>query len=494
MQNNSKQSQTTKLYPPVVSVLGHVDHGKTTLLDAIRKTNIVSGETGGITQAIGASEIEIMHEGTKRQITFIDTPGHEAFANMRSQGVSAADIVLLIVAADDGVMPQTKESIEKIKQAQIPYIAVITKIDMEGASVEKAKQQLLRENVLFEGLGGEVPFIGVSAKTGERIQDLLDLILLVYDVSHIKKNENEDFLGVVIEAKLDKRRGNVATVVVKKGMLNLGEKIYSLDQEVGKVRAIYNPMSQQVKELKPGEAGELLGLKLVLEAGTVLLTKPGEALLPEKQEQSLVPSSPHDLAQFFGSAESKTLSIVLKTETSGELEAIKNSLPEGVTVISEGQGDITLADVLLAKDLEALILGFKVGIAPDVKRLAESEKVFYKTYRIIYELLDEIDDVQAMISEEGQEVVRGRGTVLAEFPTNEGKILGIKVDEGRLAVGDDVRIVHGEKVIGESKIASIKRGKTPVKEAGRDSECGVTITPYVDFSLGDAIIAHNKKK
>ena len=228
---------TDNKYAPVVSVLGHVDHGKTTLLDALRKSTIASREHGGITQSIGTSEVETLHEGKNRKITFIDTPGHAAFENMRSQGVSAADIVLLIVAADDGIMPQTRESIAKILEAKIPFIVVFTKIDMPGAQIEKVKQQILGEGILLEGLGGEVPFIGVSAKTGEHIQDLLDLILLAYDLSGIKKDENRDFMGVVIDAEADKRRGIVATVIVKEGHIDVGKPLYVHGKVVGKVRA-----------------------------------------------------------------------------------------------------------------------------------------------------------------------------------------------------------------------------------------------------------------
>ncbi len=273
----------SKFYPPVISVLGHVDHGKTTLLDTIRKTNIATREAGGITQRVGASEIEVNHEGKKRSITFIDTPGHEAFSNMRSQGVSAADIVLLIVASDDGIKPQTKESIELIRSANIPFIVVFTKSDAPRAQIEKVKQEVIRENILLEGLGGDVPYIAVSAKTGEKIQDLLDLILLIYDLSAIQKDEKEPFLGVIIDSKTDKRRGIVSSLVVKSGLLKVSDKLYIQGKEVGKVRAIVNTFGKQEKEAAPGSAIELLGLTETLSAGTVLFTQPNAAYLKRDQ-------------------------------------------------------------------------------------------------------------------------------------------------------------------------------------------------------------------
>ena len=275
MDNRTPDSSndTTSQFPPVVSVLGHVDHGKTTLLDTIRKSSIATGEAGGITQAIGASKVEIVHEGKKRNITFIDTPGHEAFSNMRSHGVSASDIVLLVVASDDGIKPQTKESIEKILASKLPYIVVITKMDAPGANIEKVKQELAKEGVLLEGLGGDVPFIGVSAKTGNKIVDLLDLIVIVYDFSEIIKDASTPFTGVIIEAKLDKRRGILASLIVKNGKISIGDKIYTEAKEVGKIKALIDAAGQQVKEANPGDAIEIMGLTEVLKSGSIINTQ-----------------------------------------------------------------------------------------------------------------------------------------------------------------------------------------------------------------------------
>lgn len=493
---NDQQSQgadTSSNFPPVVSVLGHVDHGKTSLLDAIRKTDVASGEHGGITQRIGASKIEIEHEGKKRNITFIDTPGHEAFFTMRAQGVNASDIALLVVAADDGIKPQTKESIEKIKESKVPYIVVITKIDKETAQIEKVKQMLLGENILLEGLGGEVPYIGVSSKTGDKIKDLLDLILLVYDLHGPKKDSKAPFMGVVIDSKMDKRRGAVSTVIVRQGKLAAGGKLFKHEKELGKIRALFGASGQPVKEAYPGDAAEILGLTQVLDTGSIVWDKP-QTPAEEKQKVASSSMSSQDLRSFFDEQDKDDLSIILKAETSGEMDAVKSSLPEGIKIAGEGQGEISVADVLLAKDLKALVIGFNAGISKEARALADSEGVFYKTYTIIYELLDEMKDAFQGLNQEEEVKIRGKGEILAEFPTAVGKILGTKVTEGRLAINDPVIVTRDDIEVGRSKISLLKRGKAEVKEVGRGLECGVTLTPFIDFQVGDVILSCSDKR
>lgn len=476
-------------FPPVVSVLGHVDHGKTTLLDSIRKTSIAQKERGGITQRIGASQIEIKHDGAIRKITFIDTPGHEAFENMRSHGVNAADIALLVVASDDGVMPQTRESITKIKDAKIPFIVVFTKIDLETANLERARQQILKEEILLEGFGGDVPSVGISARTGDKVADLLDLIILVYDLSGIKKDKNGDFLGVVIDSKQDKRRGVVASVIIKNGTFRVGEKLFDANDEVGKIKAIIDVYGKNTKEVFPGDACEILGLAGVLSAGSLLYNKPSIASHKIVEVAKRAPMS-IDIAKFLGEEENDLVPIVLKTETAAELEAVKNSLPSDIKIIFQGQGDISSSDILLAKEFKALVLGFSVSIAPDAKRMATSEKVFYKQYAIIYELIEELAVLVEELKNKGKETALGKGIILEKFEGTKGIILGVRIDEGRLRLSDNVRIVRKEKILGVSKIASIKRGKEDVKESGKNTECGIMIKPQVDFEKGDAIIAY----
>lgn len=488
------QNQTADLlnnFPPVVSVLGHVDHGKTSLLDAIRKSDIAGREHGGITQRIGTSEIEINHEGAFRRITFIDTPGHEAFFTMRSQGVSASDIALLIVAADDGVMPQTHESIQKIKEAGVPFIVVITKIDLETAQIERVKQMIMGEGILLEGLGGETPYVGVSSKTGEHIKDLLDLILLVYDLAHVEKSKDLPFLGVTIDSKLDKRRGAVSTIIVKEGAILLGKHVFRQDQDLGKVRALFDSNGKSVKEALPGHGVEILGLSEVVPTGSLLFDFPQEAVRAQETKKASTFSA-QDLKSFFDQQEKEGVSIILKAETAGEMDALKSSLPKDVTVVSEGQGEITIADILLAKDLTALVIGFNVGITKDAKALADTERVFYKEYKIIYKLLEELSDLIQGLGQEEEVKVRGRADILAEFQGATGKILGAKVLEGRLALNDPIIVTRADMEIGRGKIVLLKRGKAEVKEVAKGLECGVTLEPSIDFQVGDVLLSHSK--
>jgi translation initiation factor IF-2 len=481
-----KNINNQKSFPPVVSVLGHVDHGKTTLLDSIRKSNIVSSEAGGITQAIGASKIETLHEGKKRFITFIDTPGHEAFSNMRSHGVSASDIVLLIVAADDGVKPQTKESIEKILASKLPYIAVITKMDSPGANIESVKQQLLKEGVLLEGLGGDVPYIGVSAKTGEKIADLLELIVIVYDYAEVKKDEKQVFLGVVIEAKLDKRRGILASLIVKNGTINVSDKVFTESKEVGKVKALIDALGNQVKSATPGEAIEVMGLTEVLPAGSVINTVSATVVAFQKAVASPLPM---DLMRILSDKVLEKVPVIVKTQTSGEYEAIAGALPTDVEVVYEGRGEISTSDILMARDFNAIVVGFNVNIEKQAKVLADANKTFYRTYNIIYNLLDELTDAVTLLKERAQRKINGKAQIIATFTGNEGQILGIRTIDGKFSVGDKIIIKKGEEEGPESKIISLKQGKKDIKEIGKWTECGIMIDPQVDFTIGDMVIS-----
>lgn len=479
------ENETRKIYAPVVSVLGHVDHGKTTLLDSIRKSNIAPREAGGITQAIGASKIQVTHEGKKREITFIDTPGHEAFSNMRSHGVSASDIVLLVVAADDGIKPQTKESIEKILASKLPFIVVITKIDALGANIEKVKQEIMKEGILLEGLGGDIPYIGVSAKTGEKITDLLDLIVIVYDYSEIKKDEKGEFEGVVIEAKLDKRRGILGSLIVASGKISVGDKIFTKQKEVGKIKALVDPNGQQVKVAYPGDAVEVMGLSEVLSAGEVVNTKGATS----PQQMAVAKHTPADLMKILTTKQTEKLPVIIKTQTSGEYEAILASLPDDVEVVFEGRGEISPSDILMAKDFSAIVVGFNVGIEKQAKILADSNKTFYNTYNIIYKMLEELEDAAMLLMERAQRKIYGKAQILAKFEGNQGQIIGVRITEGRLAIGDKIVIKHGEDESEPSKILTLKQGKKDVKEVGKGNECGLTIDPEVDFTIGDMILS-----
>lgn len=472
--------KTNQEYPPVVAVLGHVDHGKTTLLDTIRKTSIADREHGGITQKIGASSVEIENDGKKRWITFIDTPGHEAFAKMRGRGAQAADIGLLIVSSVDGVMPQTKESIGLLKASGVPYIVVLTKSDDPQKNPEKAKRDLMNEEILFEGLGGDVPVIEVSSKTGANIKELLDLILLVNDL-HPKSDEISEtgpLKAIVIESKQDPKAGSKATVIIKNGTISVRDDV-TTGEVSGRVRSLILDSGKTVQSAKVGDAVEILGFERAPRVGDVVY-KGSEIKLLEESEKEIKAKNNDDY-----------ISLILVADTLGSLEAIVASLPEKMNIISKKTGDITSADVLLAKSIGALVLGFNIKIKPDVARLASTEKVLVRSYSIIYEMLDEIKDVVEGKALSLLEEVYGTAKILASFPYEKQIVMGIKVLEGRVAKGDKVRIERGDEVIGEGYINSVRIGKDQTSKVEAGLEAGIIVGPALDFTIGDMIICHS---
>lgn len=487
---DSKNLQN-EYYPPVVAVLGHVDHGKTSLLDAIRKTNIAAREHGGITQKIGASEIELIHDGKKRIITFIDTPGHQAFYQMRGRGAGAADIGLLVVSSVDGVMPQTVESIKLLKDSKIPFIVVLTKSDDPNKLPDKAKQQLLKEEVLLEGYGGDVPMIEVSAKEGVNIKELLDLILLVYE---LKKEANfypfsskGALLGIVIESSLNQKSGPLATMVIKNGILKLKDEIYA-DDAKGKVRNLFSDLGINLKEATVGQAVEVLGFEKVPKVGSVVTHTP-------KIIEPLLYKEDNDLSQEvlspFGEEDQNMLSVVLCADSQGSLEAIINSMPEKVKFVVQKTGDIEVSDVLFAKSIGAIVLGFNVKLKPEIAMLAKTEKVLVKTYNIIYEMIDEISDFVQGKLEALQEEILGIAKILAKFPFEKTLVCGIKVSEGRIAKGDKIRLLRNDEVLGESHVTSVRKGKESTSKIEAGEEGGIILSPNLDFTIGDMLISHS---
>lgn len=474
-----KKIKEIKYFPPVVAVLGHVDHGKTTLLDSIRKTTIADREHGGITQKIGASSVEIEHEGKKREITFIDTPGHEAFAKMRGRGAQAADIGLLIVSAVDGVMPQTKESIALLKASKVPYIVVLTKIDTEHTNIDKVKQQLAKEEVLLEGLGGDIPVIEVSAKTGTNIKELLDLILLVNDLHPLENVSNDSPLqAIVIESKQDPKAGAKASIVVKNGQIRIKDDI-TTGKVSGRVKSLISDSGKTINEVGVGQAVEILGFNEAPSVGDVVRRgsesaqiEAGEAKAKDVDKESLI-------------------SLILVADTLGSLEAITAALPKRANVISKKTGEITTADVLMAKSIGALVIGFNTKVRSDVQRLASTEKVLVKNYRIIYEMLDEIEDVVEGKRESLLEQVYGVAKILASFPFDKQVVMGVKVLEGRVAKGDKVRIERGDETIGEGYINSVRLGKDQTSKVEAPNEAGIIVGPALDFTIGDMVICHS---
>jgi len=470
-------------YPPVVAVLGHVDHGKTTLLDAIRKTNIAQREHGGITQKIGASTIEIEHEGNKRKITFIDTPGHEAFSKMRGRGAQAADIGLLIISAVDGVMLQTRESILLLKASKIPFIVVLTKSDSPEKNSEKVRQQLLKEEVMLENFGGDVPSIEVSAKTGSNVRQLLDLILLAFDLykesGHYKLSENNNFEGVIIESRLDPRSGSKVTAIVKNGIINVRDEVVA-ENVKGKVKNLISDSGKQVEKATVGEAVEILGFESVPAVGSIVYKK--DQLKEEVKIQEEEKAKKQEGEDF--------LSIILCADTQGSLEAIINSLPQNINIILKKTGDIEASDIFFAKSVGAIVLGFNIKLKPEVVTLAKTEKVILKGYTIIYEMINEISDFVQGKLESLQEEILGIAKVLARFPYEKTEVLGISVTEGRVAKGDKVRVLKGEEVIGESYVSSVRQGKEQISKVESGQQAGIILAPRLDFTIGDVVICH----
>lgn len=488
--NSAAKNIHQQTFPPVICVLGHVDHGKTTLLDTIRKTSVAQKEHGGITQKIGASRVEIVSEGQKRSITFIDTPGHEAFSLMRTRGAKAADIGLLVVSLTDGVMPQTKESIRLFEESKIPFIVVLTKADVTEKMPEKVKQQLLKEGVMLEGFGGDVSGIEVSAKTGFHIKELLELILLVYELNLTNKvsekpSEEAALSAIVIESRRDMRSGPLTTIVVKNGTVAISDELLS-GQIKGKVKALITDSGTQVTSATIGDAVSVLGFEDVPKVGSMVHKKH-----EIKASESSVPHQPAETqllaSSYISEKEKGSLSLILCVDALGSLEAILASLPKDVYVVSAKTGEISEADVLLGKATGSLIIGFNSKIRTEVEKLAQVEKVLFKNYSIIYELLDEIQDVLKGKKLALLEKIYGTATVLASFPFEKTQVMGIKVLDGRIAKGDKVRLARDETVIGESRIGSVRQGKNAVSKAEKGQEAGVVLSPFLDFTIGDML-------
>lgn len=496
MDKNSKTITDSKhIFPPVVAVLGHVDHGKTTLLDAIRKTSVADREKGGITQKIGASEIEIVHDGQKRKITFIDTPGHEAFTKMRGRGATAADIALLIISLADSVKPQTQESIKILQESKTPFIVVLTKSDLEGVFPEKSKKDLAKEGIMLEGYGGDVPVIEVSAKTGSKIQELLDLILLMFDMHKSPDYDKEissskPFQAIVIEAKLDSRTGPKATIIVKNGSIKARDVLKN-DGQVFKVRTIMNDLGKPVDGATVGDAVELLGFEKVPTVGSLVTHEsvPTEGAAEKDTASAQAPRSKE--AVYIREEAHKGLSVILVADTQGSLEAIVNALPEGIKLVAQKTGEVSDADIILAKSTNAIILSFNTKIKPEIATLARSEKVLLRNYEIIYELLDEIHDAQEGKLQSQLEQVFGKAKILQKFPYEKTFAFGISVTEGRIAKGDRVRILRGEEVLGETTIASLRIGKDPTSKVESGKEAGTVLANPLDTRVGDVILSHS---
>lgn len=489
--------------PPVVTIMGHVDHGKTSLLDAIRETHVTAQEAGGITQHIGAYQVEL----NDRKITFLDTPGHEAFTAMRARGAQATDIAILVVAADDGVMPQTVEAINHAKDANVPIIVAINKIDKPGANPDRIKQDLTEYGLVAEEWGGDTIFTLVSAKQRIGIDSLLEMILLVADVKDFRANPNRLAKGIIIETQLDKGQGPVATVLVQNGTLQLGDSIIA-GAAAGKVRALINDKGKRVKKAPPSTPVEVIGFTELPEAGDILNAVPEEKLARQladkrmqfKRETELQQSQKVTLNDLFSKikeGELKELKIILKADVQGSVEAIRQSLEKlsndevKVKVIHGGVGGIGDGDVMLASASNAIIIGFNVRPDPAAKRIAEKENVDIRLYRIIYNIIDDVKKaMEGMLEPEYKEVVNGRAEIRAIYKVPKvGNIAGCYVLEGKINRNNDVRLIRDNIVIHEGKIGSLKRFKDDAREVLEGYECGIGIEHFNDLKEGDIIEA-----
>jgi len=494
--------------PPVITVMGHVDHGKTKLLDSIRSTDVVAGEAGGITQHIGA--YQTVKNG--RKITFIDTPGHEAFTQMRARGAAVTDIAVLVVAADDGVKPQTVEAISHAKAAGVPIVVAVNKVDKPEADPTRVRQQLTEHTLVPEEWGGDAIFVDVSAKTGQNIDQLLDMLLLVADVQELKANPKSGARGVAIEAHLDKGRGPVATVLVQRGTLRVGDSIVC-GGAWARVRAMLDEHGRQVKEAGPGTPVQVLGFSTVPQAGDAFVALDDERAarhiaqerLHRQRAAELVSQKRVTLEELFaqvGEGELSELNVILKADVQGSLEAIEDALNKiavgdvRVRVLHKAAGAISENDVSLAQASGAVVIGFNVRPDPKARDLAEKESVDIRTYQIIYKLVEDVEAaLKGMLKPEFEERVLGRAVVRQTFKVPKiGLIAGSYVEEGTITRGAKVRLLREGVVLADSQISSLKRFKDDAREVAQGYECGIGIDNFQDIKEGDVMEAYEVRE
>jgi translation initiation factor IF-2 len=503
----SRNEDNMIVIPPVVTIMGHVDHGKTSLLDTIRKTRVAAGEAGGITQHIGAYQVEV--DGKK--ITFLDTPGHEAFTAMRARGAQVTHIAVIVVAADDGVMPQTREAIDHAQAAKVPIIIALNKIDKEGANPDHVKQQLAEIGLIVEEYGGDIVCVPVSARKGTGINDLLEMILLVAEVQDIKANPNRPATGVIIEARLEKNTGPIATVLIQQGTLKMGDNIV-VGSLSGKIRAMFNDRSKRIQKAPPSTPVSILGLPEVPNAGDRLevvaderTAKQKAAKVAEQRRNDSMPLGQVSLDTLYMQMQEgkvKELNLVLKSDVQGTSEAIKNALTKvgeeniKVRLIREGIGNISETDVHLAAASGAIIIGFNVTADGAAQRQAQKEGVDIRYYNVIYKLTDDIQAaLTGMLEPTFREVIEGHAEVLQTFKAGKTTVIaGCRITDGKIVRSSQARILRkGEKVY-DGKIASLRRGKDDVREVASGYECGIVLEDFTEFEVGDIIEAFAQER
>ncbi len=491
--------------PPVVTIMGHVDHGKTSLLDTIRKTKVAAGEAGGITQHIGAYQVEV----NGKKITFVDTPGHEAFTAMRARGAQVTHIAIIVVAADDGVMPQTREAIDHARAANVPIIIALNKIDKANANPDRVKQQLADIGVVIEEYGGDVVCVPVSARKGTGIDDLLEMILLVAEVQDIKANPNRPATGVIIEAKLEKNTGPMATVLIQQGTLKMGDNIV-VGALSGKVRAMFNDRGKRIQKAPPSTPVSILGLPEVPQAGDRLEVVPDErtakqmaAKVAEQRRNETGPLGQVSLdTLYMQEGKVKELNIVLKCDVQGSAEAIKNALTKvgeeniKVRLIHEGIGNISETDVHLAAASGAVIIGFNVKADGAALRQAQKERVQIRYYDVIYKLMDDIQAaLTGMLEPTYREVIEGHAEVMQTFKAGKNTIIaGCRVTDGKITRSSSARVLRKNTKVFDGKIASLRRGKDDVREVASGYECGIVLEDFSEIEVGDIIESFTQER
>jgi translation initiation factor IF-2 len=502
------RDEDLQIRPPVVTILGHVDHGKTSILDAIREANVTSQEAGGITQHIGAYQADL----AGKKVVFLDTPGHEAFTAMRARGAQVTDIAIIVVAADDGVMPQTVEAINHVKAAGVPIIVAVNKIDKVNANPDRVKQQLTEYGLVPEDWGGDTIFVHVSATKKEGLDTMLEMILLVAELAELKANPDKPASGTVVEAKLDKGRGPVATVLIQDGTLYVGDPIIC-GTIYGKVRAMVDDKGKRIKKAGPSTPVEVLGLTEVPEAGDVLQVASDERAARQLSEKRTVKRreaelkktvkvSLEDLFSQIQEGEIKDLNIIIKADVQGSVEALRESLQKlenqevRVQVIHGGVGAINESDVMLASASNAIIIGFNVRPELNARKMAERENVEIRQYRVIYEAIEHVKAAMTgMLEPEFKEVILGQAEVRNLFKVSRlGTIAGCHVMEGKITRNADIRIIRDGIVVHEGKMETLKRFKDDVREVGTGYDCGILMEKFNDYKEGDIIEAYTMKQ
>ncbi len=502
---DGEDPDTLEVRPPVVTILGHVDHGKTTLLDSLRKSDVVSGEAGGITQHIGAYQIDF--DGSA--ISFLDTPGHEAFTAMRARGAQVTDIAILVIAADDGIMPQTIEAIDHVKAAGVPIVVAINKIDRPDADQERVKRQLAEQDLLIEEWGGDVIAVPISALRGDGITDLLENVMVVAEVGELRANPQRPAMGVVVEARIDKQRGTIATVLVQAGTLSVGDSIV-LGEVRGRVKAMFTDRGRRIRHASPSQPVEILGVSGLPQAGEVFEAAPDEKtarqIVEDRQRQRELRSASgptlEDVYTRIESGEVKALNLIVKTDVQGTVDAVKNALERlnteqtKVTLVHAASGSITESDILLAVASKAIVIAFNNRIEPGARTLASQEGVDIRFYSIIYNLVDDVERaLTGLLDPVYRDVLEGRATVRAIFNLGRrAKAAGFYVNDGRIARDSTVHLLRAGQVLYEGPIVSLKHFRDDVREVTNGLEGGITLEGFHDYEEDDVLEAYRTEQ